>query len=156
MQYYLVFNGAITGLAASLLNPTGEVRQAFAALVFLIGILACLLGRAAIRTSHQYYRDAAYKKTLIEDQLGLLKNLPGYKYEKANLSIATTAGMKESDKILHHTERWLSRKTHRPGSIVRYFRSFLLALAIINGVGILAATWPFSKMFFVAVWRRLF
>src|SRR5437016_1861196 len=92
-QYYLVLNTALSGLAATLLGQSGAIKQVFAALVFSVEVVACLLGRSANTKSHEYYRKSAYKKTLIEDQLGLLKKLPEYDYAAANLSIATTAGM---------------------------------------------------------------
>lgn len=143
MQYYLVFNGAITGLAASLLNPPGTSRQIFSALIFLIGIPACLIGRLAIAKTHEYYRYTIYRKTLIEEQLGLLRNLEQHRHPAANLSVATTAGMRDTHEILQNTDAWLARK-HRRWSVVWCFRLLLLALAVVNGMGVIVASWPLS------------
>jgi len=85
-QYYLVFNSALTGLAATLLSQGSTVKQILAMLVFIAGIPACLLGRAAITKGHEYYRRSIYKKTLIEEELGLTKQLVGYTYAGANLT----------------------------------------------------------------------
>ena len=139
-QYYLVFNSALTGLGATLLGQNGMLKQLFAALVFVIAIFACFFGRGAITKAHGYYRKSVYKKTLIEDQLGLLQKLPQYTYAGANLSIATTSGMQSTTQILQDTEQWLNRP-ERQDSLVRYFRIFLLILAIINGLGVIAALW---------------
>jgi hypothetical protein len=137
-QYYLIFNTAITGLGATLLDQGGTIKQIFAGLVFLLGIFACIFGRYAIRKSHQYYRRAAYKKTLIEDQLGLLNHLPQYPYAGANLSIATTSGMHSTTQMLTDTEKWLERPD-RPGSIVWFFRAFLVVVALGNLAGVFVA-----------------
>jgi len=139
-QYYLAFNSALTGLGATLLGQSGTIKQLFAGLVFAVAIFACLFGRAAITKAHDYYRKAAYKKTLIEDQLGLLQKLPQYTYAGANLSIATTSGMHSTTQILQDTENWLKRP-ERQGSLVWYFRVFLLILAFINAFGVVAAAW---------------
>jgi TM2 domain-containing membrane protein YozV len=139
-QYYLVFNKAIPGLAATLLGQGGTIKQVFAALVFFLGIFTCFFGRYAISKSHEYYRKALYKKTLFEDQLGLLTHLPQYPYPGANLSIATTSGMHSTTQMLTDTENWLKRP-ERTGSIVWCFRSFLLLVALVNFGGVIVSVY---------------
>jgi len=48
--------------------------------------------------------------------------------------------MQSTTQILQDTEQWLNRP-ERQDSLVRYFRIFLLILAIINGLGVIAALW---------------
>ncbi len=139
-QYYLVFNSALTGLAATLLSQGSTVKQILAMLVFIAGIPACLLGRAAITKGHEYYRQSIYKKTLIEEELGLTKQLVGYTYAGANLIVATTSGMHSVTQILHDTEKWLARP-ERLNSIISYFRIFLLILLLINFAGAAVSVW---------------
>ena len=139
-QYYLVFNSALTGLASTLLGQRDTMKALFAMMVFGLGAFACFLGRAAITKAHEYYRNTAYKKTLIEDLLGLAHKLPEYKYSGANLTIATTAGMHSTSQILNDTLTWLQRPERR-GNIVWYLRGFLLVLFLIDCAGAVIAAW---------------
>src|SRR5204862_6489215 len=118
-----VFNSALTGFGVTLLGQQGNAKYLLAIAVFVLAFFACLMGRSAITKAHEYYRNAAYKKTLIEELLGLLQRVPEYAYSGANLGVATTAGMHSATQILKDTEAWLARPERR-GSIVWYFRAF--------------------------------
>ncbi len=73
-KYYLGFNTAIITIATGLLKLGGIWHvNAFISFLFLSGILACRLGIKTITTGHQYYRRTIYKKTLLEEILGLAK-----------------------------------------------------------------------------------
>src|SRR5580658_2300907 len=72
MIHYVVFNTALLSAATGLLKLAGDpILDIFVALLFLIGVFTAWLGRRAVKRGHEYYRRTIYKKTLIEDLLGL-------------------------------------------------------------------------------------
>jgi type I restriction enzyme M protein len=57
----------------------------FVAGVFVIGLLASVVGIQTIHKGHRYYRHTVVKKTLMEDRLGLTKPLDLVKASKMNM-----------------------------------------------------------------------
>lgn len=114
---YLVLNGALFSVALGLHKAGDRINNLFVALILLLACGIGILGAQAHRSGHAYYRRAVYKKTLLENILGIAHHLEGYAFEGANLSIASTLGQTETTQILHDTENWLERGLRR-GSIV--------------------------------------
>lgn len=124
-RYYLVLNAAILAAGAGLFGTSTDPRSSLLLVaVFLVGILTSTLGAKASARGHEYYRRATYKKTLIENELGLLEPLPGYDDEAANLAVATTRGMAESKEILRDRSAYVARPL-RKGSITRRLQILL-------------------------------
>jgi len=136
-RYYLVLNAAILAAGAGLLRSQPSLGG-FLLLggFFIAGILTSLLGAQATEKGHRYYRRANYKKTLLEDQLGILKPVSGLSDDKATLAIATTRGMSESRKILHDTDEYFERPLRKESIIFRLVW-LLRIFAALNFVGLL-------------------
>jgi hypothetical protein len=142
-MYYITFNTALIAAAAGLLKLGKTGIDLYIAGIFGLGFVGSLLGIFAIRKGHEYYLRATYKKTLLEDLLGLGAPLEGYSGPFANLSVATTVGQSQRQEILYDTERFLKKGLLRPGSIVFFLACFLGLLAIMNVIGAVTATWLF-------------
>ena len=76
----------------------------------IIGVVVCALGIRTARNGHSYYRRAIYKKTLIEDRLGLTNPLPAYEFSGATLSTTSTPNRADYQGILDNSEDWLGRR----------------------------------------------
>ena len=92
-------------------------------LLLVVGIAAVWVGCGSIARSHYYYRRAVFKKTLIEDRLGLTRPLAEYDNHAATLAIGTTQTQADVEPILRSTDTWLHRKT-RFRSVVGNLRIF--------------------------------
>lgn len=103
--YYMVLDTAIISVATGLLKlGNSPVLYLLIAAIFALGLGAAIVGIAAVKKGHQYYRRTVVRKTLLEDLLGLTKPLEGYPV-RHTLSIGSTAGQNEHMEVLHNTER---------------------------------------------------
>jgi len=134
MRYYVALNATLLGVGIGLLRLEGGAigGRVLSLLVFIVGIVACRTGRNAVAKGQEYYHRAVSKKTFIESLLGIAGPVEGY---PTSLAIGTTAGMTRTPSILDDTERWLSEKRPKKGSIVYYVTRLLLLIAWINGLG---------------------
>ncbi len=106
----------------------------------LIGCAAALVGVNIIDRSHRYYRRAVYKKTLLEDRLGLTRKVPGYDYAEATLAIGTTKSQAQVQQILNDTAEWLSRKI-RIRKVVGQLKAFLWGVLVLHACNIAWQSW---------------
>jgi len=135
-RYYLVLNAAILAAGAGLLRSQPSLAGfSLLAGLFITGILTSLLGAQATKRGHEYYRRANYKKTLLENQLGLLEPVSNLSDEKANLAVATTRGMEQSKKILNNTDEYFEAPL-RKGSIIYRLVWLLRIFASLNFTGL--------------------
>ena len=134
MKYYLVLNSAVLSVAVGLLELQ-EKLNVFVGLIFLAGVATSYIGVQAIKKGHQYYEHTVFKKTLLEDLLGLNEKLENYPSNLATLSIGTTKGMAETRKILFETEHWLKSREPRRGSIAFYIIFVLWLFSAVNMAG---------------------
>jgi hypothetical protein len=139
-MYYLVFNSAIISVGTGLLKSDNPpVAYLFVGGIFGLGLITSLIGYSAIRKGHAYYRRTIVKKTLLEDALGLTRQLSDYT-ARHNLSVGTTIGQTEHLRVLYDTERWLSRRPRR-GSMTFFFRWLFVLIAVIDLAGFGTAIW---------------
>lgn len=138
MMHYVIFNSAIITVASGLLKiETGSWLNLFVALVFAIGVCTSRLAIRSIRKGHEYYHRTIYKKTLIEELLGL--TTPVRDSPEATLAIGTTPGQAEINEILRDPNAWLTAGTPKKGSITHAAITVLRFLLATNIVGIIAA-----------------
>jgi hypothetical protein len=139
-MYYITFNTAIIAAGAGLLKlgDNGLVNL-FVAAIFFLGCSCSILGILALRKGHAYYRRCIYKKTLIEEVLGIASPLATYSGEDANLAVGTTPGQARRTFILNQTDRYLNKGILRRGNVVFYVACFLGLLAVVNVAGIAVA-----------------
>jgi hypothetical protein len=139
--YHLTLNSGLIAVAVGLLKVgSAPVVNLFVAGVFLIGLLASVIGIQAISKGHRYYRHTVVKKTLLEEQLGLTKPFEGYE-EHLTPAISTTTGQNEEFQILHNTEKWVKRSLR--GSITWWIIFTLILFCLANASGIAASLWLF-------------
>jgi hypothetical protein len=135
--HYVVFNSAVLTAATGLLKiGTSPHLDLFVAFVFSIGVSAAWLGVRSIRKGNEYYHRAIYKKTLLEELLGL--NATVKDYPKATLAIGTTAGQADINTILRDPIAWLAAETPKRGSITHATIIVLRLLLAANIAGMLA------------------
>lgn len=137
--YHLTLNSGLLAIAVGLLKlGSAPLVNLFVAGVFVIGLLASVIGIQTIHKGHRYYRHTVVKKTLMEDQLGLTKPLEGYEASLTQ-AISTTTGQNEQFQILHNTEQWLKRSLR--GSITWWIVLVLILFSLANSLGIVASLW---------------
>lgn len=109
-QYMLVFNTAILAAASAIASRPGRS----AALVYLLGVIACLLSFFVVRTQHGYYRAARDHLRRVEESLGI----------PADQRMDTTSTM---------------RGAHRTASVTQLVYLLLAAVAVgdLTGAGII-------------------
>lgn len=76
--------------------------SAFLILFFLVAIVISVMGLDAVSVGKSYYREAVFKKTLIERELGLLKPIKDLEKKhglRANFSISVTQGQQNHHEI---------------------------------------------------------
>lgn len=128
-KFFFTLNSALVAAAAALIKLGGSATSYFfIALLFGIGALTSWIGKKTTQRGHDYYRNTRWKKTVIEDQLGLHQPLKGYE-QPTNLAIGSTLGQQEHYGILHSPAPTGGRP--RRGSItsgvVRIFVAFAIA-----------------------------
>jgi hypothetical protein len=134
--FHLTLNSGLLAIAVGLLKlGSAPMLNLFVAGVFLISLMAAVIGLRTIRKGHQYYRNTVVKKTLLEDQLGLTKPVEGYL--SLTQSISTTIGQSEQFEILHNTEKWLKRPLRE--SITWWILFILVLFAIADAAGVTAS-----------------
>ena len=136
---YLVLNLALLTIATGLLRvENGRAVDALVMLLFTGGAVVSILAAKAVKTGHEYYRRTIFKKTLIEEQLGLLHRVGDSDHPDATLTIGTTAGMANIERILQDPGSWISSPLRR-GSISLFLMNFLRFLSVVNACGFVAA-----------------
>jgi hypothetical protein len=136
--YFLVLNSAILSVATGLLKlDSPPFVYAFIAVFFMFGLGTSLVGSMSITKAHEYYRRTIVKKTVIEECLGLNRPLPDMP-PSVDLTVATTKGQHDRMMMLNDPEGWV-RRSHRGGTISFWLRFILWGMAIVDGIGALAA-----------------
>ena len=139
---YFILNGALVSVAIGLHRPGDLANNLLVGCILLLACATGILGAITHHTGHKYYRRTVYKKTLLEDILGLTHTREGYAFEGATLAITSTAGHAETTDILHHTEEWLRRGLRR-GSIVSWV---FWVLVIFSALEFVAALFYFATV----------
>jgi hypothetical protein len=140
--YYLTLNSGLVAIATGLLKlSSAPLVNLFVAAVFLLGLVASLIGIKNLKTGHEYYRRTVIKETLLEDQLGLTK--PSEDYPTGlTFAVGTTVGQGEHLQILHDTDKWLKRPLR--GSITFWIVKILTLFCVFNAGGIAGSLWLYS------------
>ncbi len=106
-QYMLVFNTGLLAVASAVASRPGHS----AALIFGLGIVACVLSWGIMRTQHDYYRAARKRMTLVEEEAGVP--------ERQRVDSTATLGKRA---------RWIS--------VTQLVYLLLTALAVADGIGV--------------------
>jgi hypothetical protein len=139
MIHYIVFNSALLSAGAGLVKIAADpILDAFVATIFLLGIFTTWLGRRAIKKGHEYYQRTRYKKTLIEDLLGL--HQPVTNYPGATLAISTTHGQQRVQQMLDRPDGMQGPPSKT--SITRAGIMVLWLLTTANAIGSIVAVAP--------------
>ena len=108
-KFYVGLNTALAAVASTLLRIESDATLPFAA-ILLVGVVSSLFGIQTIWKGHEYYRKSIYKKTLIEDRLGLHEKLDSYHHELATLAVTSTGSQASTREIFFCTPSWLHRR----------------------------------------------
>lgn len=115
-KFYLGLNMALLAAVATLLRIESDSWIPLAG-ISLVGVFASWLGISTIRRGHEYYRRTIWKKTLIEEALGLNEKIPGAQADRGGTwAIATTKSQGDVQEILQDPEKWLARRI-RPRTV---------------------------------------
>ena len=135
-RFYLGLNTALVAAIATLLRIESDSSWPLG-VASMAGVATSAMGILTIRKGHRYYRHAVYKKTLIEDGLGLHTKVESHAHRLATLAIATTSTQAETHQILDETDGWLDRKIRfatTTGKLV-WFMGFFLLLCSLGFLG---------------------
>lgn len=147
----LVLNVGLFAAGLGLLELDGSSNGGLvAAFVFLIGSISSFWATMSIHRGHRYYRRTVFKKTLLEQQLGFLTQIPAYDDPRANMAVQSTVGMENVEEILKDPKKYINAP-FRWGSVYQSAVGFLLTLMIVNLVALISITAPW----FVTAWRAV-
>ena len=108
-KFYLGLNMALLAAVATLLRIDSESWWPLIG-ISIVGLLVSGLGTSTIRMGHEYYRRTVWKKTLIENALGLNEPVGSQTDQYGTWAIATTATQEDTDAILRDKKAWMARK----------------------------------------------
>src|SRR6185503_1635913 len=137
-DYFTINLGLIAATAGLFRLENGRAGTLLVMLLFFVGAITSWLAARAVVTAHGYYRQTVFKKTLLEEQLGLFGKLSASDHRDANLAVGTTPGMANIERILRDPDSWLKAKLTR-GSITSFLTRALRLLAFVNVCGFVAA-----------------
>ena len=144
-KFFLALIAGLIGAGVGLLRFASDSIPAATFLIFFFVLIFGItrLADQAIRRGKEYTAEAIYKKTVVERELGLLNQIPGYPFDdKPNLSIAVTRGMANTTAILLKKKQ--KKAPGHPlissGSIVDRIRTLLKIMYVIEVIGTVAAT----------------
>jgi hypothetical protein len=152
-DYFAIDLGLIAATTGLFRLENGRAGTLLVMLLFLLGATTWWLAARAVVTGHRYYRQTVFKKTLIEEQLGLFGRSGASDHRDVNLAIGTTPGMANIERIVRDPDPWLKAKLTR-GSITFFLMKVLKLLAFVNACGFAAATLRFLRAT-PPVWNRL-
>jgi hypothetical protein len=143
-KFFFTLNSALVAAAAALIKlGESEISYFYVALLFGTGALTSWMGKKAVQRGHEYYRNTRWKKTVIEDQLGLHKPLDGYQ-EHTTLAIGTTIGQQEHQKVLHSAVSKGDRL--RSGSIISGVVRIFVVFAVADLLGAAVSLYEMGSM----------
>jgi hypothetical protein len=151
---YLVINLGLLTIATGLLRvDNGRAANGLVMLLFTVGSMTSWLAARAVVKGHEYYRRTIFKKTIIEEHLGLLRHVADFEHPLATFAIGTTAGMANVERILRDPDSWI---TQRPGRrrVWGLLVVVLRLLAVVNVCGSAAALLRIVRAT-PPVWNRL-
>ena len=120
VKFCLGLNIALLAAVATLLRIDSESWLPLA-LVSFVGILALSLGTSTIDEGHRYYQRTVWKKTFIEELMGLSESIRTHQGQPGTLAIATTKSQEDTNYILNDRDAWLAR-TDGQGACRQYCR----------------------------------
>jgi hypothetical protein len=143
-KFFFTLNSAIVAAAAALIKlGESETSYFYIALLFGTGALTSWMGKKTARRGHEYYRNTRWKKTVIEDRLGLHHPLKDYE-EFTTLAIASTRGQQEHQRILHGPASKGDRL--RSGSITHGVVWIFIAFTIADFLGTMISLYELGSM----------
>jgi hypothetical protein len=100
-KFFIVVNSGLIGAGVGLFKIGDAATEIFLIPFFLLSMVIAVFGLQTVAIGKNYYRESIFKKTLIENELGLLSSVEGLPdTERATLSIAVTDGQRNYRKIL--------------------------------------------------------
>ena len=130
-KFYLGLNMALLAAVATLLRIESDSWFPLV-VISLVGVFASWLGISTIVKGHQYYRQTIWKKTLIEEALGLNERVLGTKADqRGTWAIATTKSQGDTQDILQDTDKWLARRI-RPGTVTGALILLMLLFTVLH------------------------
>jgi hypothetical protein len=143
-KFFIGLIAGLVGAGVGLLRFAADSLPAGTFLIFFFALTLAItrLADQSLRKGKEYVAEAIYKKTVIERELGLLNNVPGFPFDdKPNLAIAVTRGMVDTTTI------FLKRKQKKDpkypmissGSIVDRMRALLRVMYFIEFIGFIVA-----------------
>lgn len=148
-KFYLGLNMALLAAVATLLRIDSDSWWPPIG-VSIVGLLVSGLGVSTIRTGHNYYRRTVWKKTLIEDALGLNEPVGSQTDQYGTWAIATTASQEDTNAILQDKNTWIARKIE-PQKITWKLIALMRVFIVLHVVVIGFAVWRLSPVI-VACW----
>ena len=143
-KFYLGLNMALLAAVATLLRIQSDSWLPLIG-ISLVGVFASWLGISTILKGHEYYRRTIWKKTLIEEALGLNTKVLGTQADQGGTwAIATTKSQGDTRDILQDTDKWLARRI-RPGTATGALILVMLLFTVLHLLVVLFAGcqfWP--------------
>jgi hypothetical protein len=152
-KFFLLLNSGFiaAGIGLFKISEASALESTFLALYFLLSVAISAIGLDTVAIGKSYYREAVFKKTLVERELGLLKPIADLETahgQRATFSIAVTKGQQDFEKILTTKKIADAKSTSISfGSIANYIRAVFWAMIVMETLFAAAAAVNASKVF---------
>jgi hypothetical protein len=135
VQFFTVLNSGLLSLGFTILGSDQISPKYYVTPIFIIVIVISLIARDARRRYHEHSLRASYKKTLIENELGLYDPLKEYTYQKHNMAITTSAKTDPVSEILANPEEYIQKSILKRGTVPFYHAVVFVILMAIGVAG---------------------
>lgn len=136
VQFFTLLNSGLLTLAFTILGSGQLTSKYFVTPIFVLGILCSIIAILARRRYHRHSLQAEYKRTLIENELGLYTPFSREGYAKHTLAISTSSKLDRQREILKDPEKWIKKRTLKVKTVPFYHAMIFVFFTIANLVGL--------------------
>lgn len=141
-KFFVLLNLTIIGGGMALLQlAVAPLARWLSAVAFLGGVGFAVVGIFALREAKRYYRVCVAKKTLYEEQLGMVRPFPGGAPSDVGVyALGALATVDKIEGILSDVDGYVNRRL-RWGSLAGRGTVSLVAIGIFDALAALVAAW---------------
>lgn len=155
VQFFTLLNSGLLTLAFTILGSGQLTSKYFVVPIFVLGILCSVIAILARRRYHRHSLRAEYKRTLIENELGLYKSFSREGYTKHTLAISTSTKVDRHHEILKDPEKWIKERTLKAKTVPFYHAMIFVFFTIANLVGLAIIVGPDVLAVWNGAWKGI-
>lgn len=142
VQFFTVLNTGVLTIGFTLLGSNQLSIKFYVIPIFVIAISIAVIAICAHKNYHKHSLRAEYKRTLIEDKLGLYDLFEKHGFKEHTLAISTSS-RNDPSIILKDPAEWIRMNTFKPWTVPFYHNMIFIFFLIVGIAGIiLSVSYP--------------